>query len=85
VETVECSVCGKQWHGRWYYSQDCVDSRIEGGVPTFSPIEYVGWLDPISRHRDGPAKHKEFQCFLFLRQDPVGAAVGGCKAWCVLS
>jgi hypothetical protein len=47
MATGACSLCSERWSGGWYYSQDGVDSGVEGGVPALSPFEYVGRLDPI--------------------------------------
>jgi hypothetical protein len=38
-------------------------------------IEYVSRLDPVGRHGDGFATHKEFECFVFPGQYLAGASV----------
>jgi hypothetical protein len=53
----------------------CGGRRFEGSASVVVLIEYVGRLDPVSRHGDGFAVHKQFQHFVFPRQDLVGTAV----------
>jgi hypothetical protein len=55
---------GLWWHGMWCYGRHCIDWLVEALVPAVTPIEDVGWLDPVGWHCDGPPAHKELQCFL---------------------
>jgi hypothetical protein len=59
---------------------------VENGAPTVGLVQHVGWLDPVGRHSDGLAAHKELQCFLSPPEDLVEAAVRGLQspACCVL-
>jgi hypothetical protein len=42
----------------------CVGRGVKSGDPGVGLVHHVGWLDPVGRHGDGPAAHKELQRFL---------------------
>jgi hypothetical protein len=45
VATGACTSCDGLWRGgKWCYSQDCVDRRVQGVVPAASLIQDVGFL-----------------------------------------
>jgi hypothetical protein len=50
-------------------------------------VQHVSWFDPIGRHSDRLAAHKELQRFLSPREELVGAAqrVLQSPACCVLA
>jgi hypothetical protein len=49
VGTRACSLYGGLWwHGRWCYGLCCVDLQVEAVFLEVSPIEDVGWLNPVS-------------------------------------
>jgi hypothetical protein len=81
--TAACSLCS--W--RWCYAWGCASRGVENGAPTVGLVQHVGWLDPVGRHGDRLAVHKELQCFLSPREDLVGAAVRGLQslACCALT
>jgi hypothetical protein len=56
-------------------------------VPAVGLVQYVGRLNPVGRHGDGIAAHKEFHRLLSPREDLVGAALRGLQspAKCVLA
>jgi hypothetical protein len=56
-------------------------------VPQVGLVQHVGWFDPVGRHVDRLAAHKELQHFLSPRENLVGAAVRGLQspAFCVLT
>jgi hypothetical protein len=63
----------------------CDGQGVENSAPTVSLVQHVMWLDPVGRHGDRLAAHKELQCFLSPREDLVGAAVRGSRARLVTS
>jgi hypothetical protein len=89
VATGECSL--GSWRrcrcGRWCCSWGSVGRRVQSGASVVGLVQHVGGLDPIGRHGDRLAAHKELQRFLSPREDPAGAAVRGLKspACCVLA
>jgi hypothetical protein len=60
---------------------------VGNGVSKVGLVQHVGWLDPVGRHGDILAAHKELKCFLSPREDLVAAAVKGLQspACCVLT
>jgi hypothetical protein len=56
---------------------DPVCRRAEGEASVVGLLQCVGWLDPVGRHSDMSAAHKELHRFLSPREDLVVAAVKG--------
>jgi hypothetical protein len=56
-------------------------------LPAVGLLQHVGLLDPVDRHSDALASHKELQCIPSTREDLVGAAVRGLQSpeCCVLT
>jgi hypothetical protein len=72
---------------RWWCGSGCTGRGVEVGAPTDDLVQHVDWLDPVGRHGEGLAAHKDLQRFLSPRGDLVGAAVSRLQgpACCVLS
>jgi hypothetical protein len=54
-----CSLC--RWS--WCYGGGCAGQAVVNGAPTIGLVQHVGWLDPVGRHGDGLAAHKELSDF----------------------
>jgi hypothetical protein len=88
VVTGTCSLSSwRRWRcSRWCYGWGCAGRGVESGTPAVRLIQHIGWLDPVGRHGDGLAAHKELQHFLSEREDLVRATVRGLHstACCVM-